>query len=88
MDEWRKKKHQCPCCRDPDATFDPANLVMMNIICNLKFTCINQEKGCEEELFYRDVQRHERMDCMYKKKLELSRAVRWSKRGNACQICT
>lgn len=60
---------------------------MMSIICNLQFRCCNEALGCQEVLIYRDLVRHERMECQYKKNIEITKEYRQSQRAKRCQIC-
>ena len=51
--QWQRQKNQCPCCRSPNAEYEPANPIFMNIVSNIRFYCANKERGCEEKLQYR-----------------------------------
>jgi len=68
-------------CRKQGSDFNPANPIVMKIISNLQFTCLYKDRGCEEKLFFRDILKHEKSECQFKKKIEATKQFRLSKRA-------
>jgi hypothetical protein len=60
---------------------------MMEIIRGLRFTCSNKVRGCPEILAFRDIARHEKQICKFKKQIQAAQNVRLSIRAKTCQIC-